>query len=916
MTLTLPGPEWYADSGAGSHMTSDAGKLSTISPPFSSTPSSIIVGNGALLPVTTTGSHTFSLPHRNLVLNNVLVSPNIIKNLISIRRFTTDNNCSIEFDPFGLSVKDLQTRNVIARCNSSGDLYPFYTPSTSTSAFLAAPTSLWHQRLGHLGREALTKLISSSVISCNKDDINHICHACQLGRHARLPFSSSSSRAIHNFDIIHCDLWTSPIVSVSGYKYYLVILDDCSHYIWTFPLCLKSETFFALSNFFAFVRTQFRTTIKSFQCDYGREFDNSQGHTFFLSHGVTLRMSCPYTSQQNGKAEHSLPTLNNILRSLLFQASLPPAYWVEGLHTATYLVNRLPTKTLASSTPYSALFSTEPSYDHLKVFGCACYPNMSSTTPHKLAPRSSLCVFLGYSSEHKGYRCLELQSNRIIISRHVIFDKSFFPFSNMSSTPMAPSTLDFLIDDHDLTALVPGARFVHAGTTASSATHPMHEAIPASTSSGAGPWSPGSSAAAHGTIYTPSNAAAPVHPAQVDASGTTQTTSATGPPAPVARTQAVASGTGRTTNTRSIVIQPVTNVHSVRTRGKAGIAQPVDRLNLHVVPMSPLPRSVRDALSEPNWRSAMQAKYDALIANDTWSLVPRPPGVNVVTGKWIYRHKLLADGSLDRYKAHWVLRGLTQRPGIDYDETFSPVVKPATVRVVLSWALSQNWPIHQLDVKNAFLHGTLTETVYCMQPSGFVDSSRLDFVCRLNKSLYGLKQAPRAWHHRFASHLVSLGFVEAKADTSLFICRHGPDTTYLLLYVDDIVLTASSAGFLKYIIEALQREFAMTDMGQLHHFLGISVTHSADGLFLSQRQYSQDILERAGMSACKPCSTPVDLHSKLSADGPHVADATQYRSLAGALQYLTFTRLDIAFAVQQICLYMHGPREPHLATLK
>jgi len=136
----------------------------------------------------------------------------------------------------------------------------------------------------------------------------------------------------------------------------------------------------------------------------------------------------------------------------------------------------------------------------------------------------------------------------------------------------------------------------------------------------------------------------------------------------------------------------------------------------------------------------MQAEYDALIANDTWSLVPRPHGVNVVTDKWIYRHKLLADGSLDRYKARWVLRGFTQRPGVDYDETFSPVVKPATVRVVLSLALSQNWPIHQLDVKNTFLHGTLTETVYCVQPSGFVDSSCSDFVCRLNKSLYGLKQ--------------------------------------------------------------------------------------------------------------------------------------------------------------------------------
>jgi hypothetical protein len=164
------------------------------------------------------------------------------------------------------------------------------------------------------------------------------------------------------------------------------------------------------------------------------------------------------------------------------------------------------------------------------------------------------------------------------------------------------------------------------------------------------------------------------------------------------------------------------------------------------------------------------------------------------------------------------------------------MVKPATVRVVLSMALSQNWPIHQLDVKNIFLHGTQTETVYCIQPSGFVDSSCPDYVCRLNKSLYGLKQAPRAWHTRFASHLLSLGFVEAKSDTSLFTYHQGSHTAYLLLYVDDIVLTASSARFLQHIIVALQHKFAMTDMGQLHHFHGVSVARCDDGLFLSQRQ--------------------------------------------------------------------------------
>jgi hypothetical protein len=124
------------------------------------------------------------------------------------------------------------------------------------------------------------------------------------------------------------------------------------------------------------------------------------------------------------------------------------------------------------------------------------------------------------------------------------------------------------------------------------------------------------------------------------------------------------------------------------------------------------------------------------MSNGTWDLVPRPQGFNVVTG---FTHKFRADGTFDRYKARWVLRGFTQRPDVDYDETFSPVVKPATVRTVLATVVSHNWPIQQLDVKNAFLHGTLTETVYCCQPTGFADPAHPDLVCHLRKSLYGLK---------------------------------------------------------------------------------------------------------------------------------------------------------------------------------
>jgi hypothetical protein len=222
-------------------------------------------------------------------------------------------------------------------------------------------------------------------------------------------------------------------------------------------------------------------------------------------------------------------------------------------------------------------------------------------------------------------------------------------------------------------------------------------------------------------------------------------------------------------------------------------------------------------------------------------------------------------------------------------------------------------------VKNAFLHGVLSETVYCSQPTGFEDSSWPGLVCHLNKSLYGLKQAPRAWYSRFATFLLQLGFLESKADTSLFVLRRGSDTAYLLLYVDDIVLTASSMGLLHRIITALQTEFSMKDLGQLHHFLGMHVQRRPDGFLLSQHQYMLDILARAGMTACKPCTTPVDTNPKLSAiAGTPLSDfeASDFRSLAGALQYLTFTRPDIDYAVQQVCLYMHAPRDIHLAALK
>jgi hypothetical protein len=190
---------------------------------------------------------------------------------------------------------------------------------------------------------------------------------------------------------------------------------------------------------------------------------------------------------------------------------------------------------------------------------------------------------------------------------------------------------------------------------------------------------------------------------------------------------------------------------------------------------------------------------------------------------------------------------------------------------VLTVATSHACPIQQLNVKNVFLNGTLSETVFYSQPTGFANPAKPDLVCRLNKSLYGLKQAPWAWYSRFVMYLTSLGFIEAKSDMSLFILRRGPNMVYLLLYVDDIILTASSSELLCLTITALQREFAMKDLRPLHHFLSITVEHRPDRLFLHQRTYTLDVIKCAAMTECKPCTTPVDLQAKLAADsGPHV----------------------------------------------
>ena len=357
------------------------------------------------------------------------------------------------------------------------------------------------------------------------------------------------------------------------------------------------------------------------------------------------------------------------------------------------------------------------------------------------------------------------------------------------------------------------------------------------------------------------------------------------------------------------------------TRAKNNILKPIQKLNLHTqVISSPTsePTTVSQALKDSNWRTAMSDEYNALVRNGTWELVSPSLATNLVGCKWIFRIKRHPDGSVDRFKARLVAKGFHQRPGVDYLETFSPVIKPTIIRLVLSVAVANGWSLRQLDINNAFLQGTLTETVYMAQPPGFIDSDHPTHVCKLHKAIYGLKQAPRAWYQELRKFLMESGFRNSHSDTSLFILQTGTKLLYLLVYVDDIILTGNNADLVSQFVDCLAQRFSLKDLGNLSYFLGVEVIPQSQGILLSQRRYIKELLAKTHMDMSKPVLTPLptDSSSLTLSAGTILSDPTEYRTIVGSLQYLSLTRPDISFAVNRISQFMHAPTDEHWNCVK
>ncbi|CAL2229031.1 unnamed protein product [Prunus armeniaca] len=324
------------------------------------------------------------------------------------------------------------------------------------------------------------------------------------------------------------------------------------------------------------------------------------------------------------------------------------------------------------------------------------------------------------------------------------------------------------------------------------------------------------------------------------------------------------------------------------------------------------PEKYEDTKQDESWLKAMEDELFMIGKNGTWMLVDKPTEKPVIGVKWVYKIKLNLDGIVLKNKARLVAKGYAQNPGLDYNETYAPVTRLDTIRTLITLAAQKSWKLYQLDVKSAFLNGVLQEEVYVEQPKGFVVKGKEEKVYNLHKALYGLKQAPRAWYGDIDNYFPQCGFKKSLSEPTLYIKARGEDILIVSIYVDDIVYTGSCKSMLEEFKEDMKMKYEMTDLGLLHHFLGIGVIQTNSSIFIHQKKYASSLLSKFGLNEAKTTTTPLVATEKLSKDdGSGSVSEERYRSIVGSLLYLTATRPDIMYATSLLTRFMHCPTNRH-----
>lgn len=650
---------------------------------------------------------------KNLSLDHALHVPKFSCNLLSISKITKDLNCVAKFFPSYCEFQDMRTGKVIGTGKEIDGLYYFESESASSSnlsyTHLSSSNSssnkeieLWHKRLGHPIFPYLKKLFPSLFKDKNHQDFQ--CEVCELAKH-RVRFSAQPHKESQPFSLIHSDIWgPSRINNISGARWFITFIDDHTRVSWVYLLKEKSEAARTFQDFHKMIKTQFQANIQILHTDNGREYFSTILGSYLTNHGIVHHSSCVDTPQPNRIAERKNKHLLEVARALTFTMAVPKTFWGEAVLTATYLINRMPSRVLNFKTPLDTLKNLYPLSKLFcsltpKVFGCVAFVHIHNQNRGKLDPRALRCVFLGYSPTQKGYKCYHPPTRKFFVLMDVTFfeNTSFFPKTSLQGKTrhdkdedMFWSTLD-VVNSNTHESLFPSVSEDSSQPLAPNIflnvpkpQENISSEMPKSSSSSVDHPNPNNSQPLSSPIETPFKCVQDrdyelkvysrrnkIQPPQLHQS-----------PLPSAE-NLENKGNSFVSNLQknvdsvefsdldlpSCTLHPISNFVSCHMLSSSFKAFVTGMLSSYSVP-----RNIQEDLMIPKWREAVYEEMRALQKNDTWQLVNHPPEKKPAGCKWVFTTKHKADGTVERYKARLVAKGFSQTYGIDYQETFAPVV--------------------------------------------------------------------------------------------------------------------------------------------------------------------------------------------------------------------------------------------------
>ncbi|GJX76483.1 putative ribonuclease H-like domain-containing protein [Tanacetum coccineum] len=605
---------------------------------------------------------------------------------------------------------------------------------------------------------------------------------------------------------------------------------------------------------------------------------------FCREKGIKREYSVARTPQQNGVAERRNRTLIEAARTMLADSKLPTTFWAEAVSTACYVQNRVLVVKPHNKTPYELFRGFKPALSFMRPFGCHVTILNTLDSLGKFDGKSDEGFFVGYSLSSKAFRVYNTRTRRVEENLHIRF---------LENKPMIEGNGPKWLFDID--SLTQSMNYVPV------------------------------------TAGTISNESA-VNTASLDVNTGSLELNVVGPSTSTARSNEEDNteeepevDLGNITNSYIVPNTPNTRIHKDHPIDNViGEVQSTVQTRRMLKPTSEQgflsdikPTSIAKALSDSSWVEAMQEELLQFKLQQVWILVDLPNGKKAIGTKWVFKNKKDERGIVIRNKARLVAQGHRQEEGIDYEEVFAPVARIEAIRLFLAYASFMGFLVYQMDVKSAFLYGTIEEEVYVTQPPGFKDPDHPDKVYKVVKALYGLHQAPRAWYETLANYLLGNGFKRGKIDQTLFIKKQKGDILLVQVYVDDIIFGSTNKELCTGFEKLMKDKFQMSSMGELTFFLGLQVQQKEDGIFISQDKYLAEILKKFNYTNVKSASTLVDLEKPLVKDGDvDDVDVHLYRSMIGSLMYLTASRPDIMFAVCACARFQVTPKTSHLLAVK